>query len=312
MSYLASPLWLAQLVVGILLVLQAAFIRPEYFTGEFSLFPAWPRFDAERALNLFIVTMAILLAPKLFGTIIAALRSDERRAYGGVIRLTLSAIFEIIMSALIAPVMMMIQSGAVFQILFGGDTGWKPQRRDDGSMPLRDIVRRHRGHVALGIVTGIITYLISPSLFAWMSPTILGLLLAILVSWTTGMVSVGLALRKAGLLWTPEEREPPAIADRANALQAHYGDFDVVDGISAIHGDARLRERHTALLPHLPRRHRGEIDRDHVVAEAKIADAETVADIAAWLSTREKVIALQDRALVAMIAQLQPAKEIAK
>ena len=312
MSYLASPLWLMQLVVGILLVLQAAFIRPEYFTGEFSLFPAWPRFDAERALNLFILTMGILLAPKLFGTIIAALRSDERKAYGGVVRLTLSAVFEIIMSALIAPVMMMIQSGAVFQILFGGDTGWKPQRRDDGSMPLRDIVRRHRGHVAVGVVTGIITYLISPSLFAWMSPTILGLLLAILLSWVTGMVGVGLALRKLGLLWTPEEREPPAIADRANALQAHYGDFDVVDGILAVHGDEKLRERHTALLPHLPRRRRGEIDRDHVVAEAKITDSVTVADAAAWLSTREKSIALQDRALVAMIAQLQPAPEMTK
>ena len=306
-SYLASPFWLAQLVVGIMLVIQAYLIRPEYFTSEFSLFPAWPRFDAERALNLFILTMAILLAPKLFGWIIALVRSDERRDYGGVIRLTLSALFEIIMSALIAPVMMLIQSGAVFQILFGGDTGWKPQRRDDGSMPLMDIVRRHRGHVAMGVITGIITYLISPSLFAWMSPTILGLVLAILFSWATGMVSVGLALKSVGLLWTPEERRPPAIAERANALQAHYTSFDIVDGIIALHGDSHLRDHHTELLPHHARRRRGEIDRDHVVAEAKIADAETVADVAAWLTTKEKTIALQDRALVAMLSQLQPA-----
>ena len=50
MGYLASPLWMAQLLVGIALVLQASYIRPEYFTADFSLFPAWPRFDAERAL----------------------------------------------------------------------------------------------------------------------------------------------------------------------------------------------------------------------------------------------------------------------
>jgi len=309
MSYLASPLWLAQLVVGILLVLQAHFIRPEYFTGEFSLFPAWPRFDAERALNLFILTMAILLAPKLFGVIVALTRSEERRAYGGTIRLVISSLVEIIMSALIAPIMMLIQSGAVFQILFGGDTGWKPQRRDDGSVPISDIVRRHRGHVALGIFTGIVTYLISPSLFAWMSPTILGLLLAILISWGTGLVSVGIALRRFGLLWTPEERSPPEIAERANGLQAHYGDFDQIDGIRALHGDARLREHHTALLPHLPRRRRGEIDRDHVVAEAKIADAETIADASHWLTAREKTIAFSDRALVAMLAGLHKGKE---
>ena len=39
MGYLASPLWMAQLLVGIVLVLQSHYIRPEYFTKEFSLFP---------------------------------------------------------------------------------------------------------------------------------------------------------------------------------------------------------------------------------------------------------------------------------
>ncbi|HRJ70108.1 MAG TPA: glucans biosynthesis glucosyltransferase MdoH [Beijerinckiaceae bacterium] len=307
-SYLASPFWLMQLAVGIVLVLQAFFIRPEYFTSEFSLFPAWPRFDAERALNLFVVTMGILLAPKLFGVILALTRPEDRRAHGGGILLILSALLEIIMSALIAPIMMIIQSGAVFQILFGGDTGWKPQRRDDGSIPLRDIVRRHRMHVTFGVLAGIITWLISPSLFLWMSPTLVGLVLAILISWATGLVGLGLALRRLGILWTPEERSPPAIATRANALQAHYGDFDEVNGVLALYRDERLRDRHMAMLPaHAPRR-RGEIDRDHVVAEAKIADAETVADAAAWLSNREKAITFQDRALVAMLARLAPGK----
>src|SRR3712207_9528297 len=68
MSYLASPFWLLQLIVGIALVLQTTYIRPEYFTREFNLFPVWPRFDPERALALFALTMAILLA-----------RSEERR-----------------------------------------------------------------------------------------------------------------------------------------------------------------------------------------------------------------------------------------
>ena len=45
MGYLASPLWMAQLLVGIVLVLQSHYIRPEYFTKEFSLFPDWPRFE---------------------------------------------------------------------------------------------------------------------------------------------------------------------------------------------------------------------------------------------------------------------------
>ncbi len=39
MGYLASPLWMVQLCVGIVLVLQASYIRPEYFTSEFTLVP---------------------------------------------------------------------------------------------------------------------------------------------------------------------------------------------------------------------------------------------------------------------------------
>ncbi|MBO0734926.1 MAG: glucans biosynthesis glucosyltransferase MdoH, partial [Methylocapsa sp.] len=57
MSYAASPLWMAQLIAGIVIVVQASYIRPEYFPGGFSLFPAWPRFDPERSLELFALTM---------------------------------------------------------------------------------------------------------------------------------------------------------------------------------------------------------------------------------------------------------------
>src|SRR5690606_6558785 len=106
-----------------------------YFTSEFALSPIWPRFDAERALALFALTMAVLLAPKLFGLILALLRGSIRRPSGGGLRLVLSALIEIVLSAMLAPMMMLIQSGAVFQILAGRDTGWQPQRRDDGSVP---------------------------------------------------------------------------------------------------------------------------------------------------------------------------------
>ncbi len=123
-----------------------------------------------------------------------------------------------IMSALLAPIMMMVHAGHVLHILFGFDTGWEPQRRDDGTVPFRSIVRRHRDHVILGVVSLVAALLISPSLAAWMSPTIAGLILAIVLSWSSGLKSVGFALRRAGLLVTPEEQTPPPIATRANAL----------------------------------------------------------------------------------------------
>ena len=251
MGYVASPLWMAQLLVGIVLVLQATYIRPEYFTQDFSLFPAWPRFDAQRALDLFGVTMAVLLAPKLFGLLIALFQPATRKGSGGAMGLILSTIVEIVMSSLLAPIMMVIQSGSVMQILLGRDTGWSPQRRDDGSIPLADIVRRHRSHTALGFVTLVAGLLISPSLVAWMSPTIAGLILAILFSWASGQRSIGLFLKRLGLLRTPEETTPPPIAVRANTLARELAQagYDGTDGISALHASHELRLLHEAFLP---------------------------------------------------------------
>ncbi|MCC0807702.1 glucans biosynthesis glucosyltransferase MdoH [Methylobacterium sp. W2] len=308
-GYVASPLWLGQLVVGIALVLQTAYVRPEYFTSEFGLYPVWPRFDPVRALQLFGLTMGILLAPKLLGLILALIDGPVRRASGGAIRLVLSSLIETILSALIAPIAMLIQSGSVFEILVGRDTGWNPQRRDDGSIPLRDIVRRHRWHMVLGLVTGIAAFAIATSLFLWMSPTILGLVLAIPISWASGQLSWGLALKRLGLLMTPEERDPPAIASSAGAIAARNAEagLDDSDAIRALHADAGFAEAHAQMLPEMPKRPRGVIDTDRALAQAKVVEAETIAEAAEWLSPKERMALLHDRALLDRLTRLAPA-----
>jgi membrane glycosyltransferase len=306
MGYLASPLWMAQLLVGIALVLQTSYIRPEYFTADFSLFPAWPRFDAERALRLFELTMGVLLAPKLLGLVAALIDHRVRAASGGVIRLIASALFETVMSALLAPIMMVMQSGFVMQILSGRDTGWNPQRRDDGSIPFAGIVRRHRAHMALGVLTLFAGLLISPSLVAWMSPTIAGLILAIPLSWASGHLWLGVTLRRLGLLTTPEETAPPAIVQRSNALSielARTGN-DGDDGLRAIHGDAAFRAQHEFFLPMAARRRRGEIDIEEAVATAKLNDARSLEEVIGWLKPKERIALLNDRALISLLARL--------
>lgn len=311
MSYLASPLWLFQLIVGIALVLQTTYIRPEYFSRDLRLFPVWPRFDPERALALFALTMGILLAPKLFGLILMLLNRKERRASGGAIRLVFSALIEVVLSALLAPILMLIQSGSVFQILLGRDTGWQPQRRDDGSIPLRDIVRRHRWHTVLGALTGLSAFLIATSLFLWMSPTILGLLLAIPLSALSGQLGAGLALKRMGLLLTPEEFDPPSIATRANELQARNAalGFDDTDALAALYQNPGLREQHDAMLPTLQQRRRGEIETDRALAEAKLVDAETIDDALQWLKPKERMVVLHDRALLSLTMRLKSSAE---
>jgi membrane glycosyltransferase len=311
MGYLVSPLWMAQLLVGIVLVLQSHYIRPEYFTAEFSLFPAWPRFDYERALQLFELTMAVLLAPKFLGLVIALLDARIRRGSGGALALVASTIVEIVISAALAPIMMLIQSGSVAQIVSGRDTGWNPQRRDDGSIPFRGIARRHRAHALLGLITLFAAALISPSLIVWMSPTIAGLILSIPLSWASGQLWLGLGMRRLGLLRTPEETLPPQVVERANALAAELArtgnDHD--DALEAIWGDPALRATHESFLPEAPRHRRGDVDVDVAVAVAKLNDAQTLEDACAWLKPRERLAVLGDRALIAMLARLPSAAE---
>jgi membrane glycosyltransferase len=213
---------------------------------------------------------------------------------------------EILLSALVAPVAMVIQSGSVMGILLGRDTGWNPQRRDDGSIPLRDIIRRHRWHTALGLVAGIAAFAIATSLFLWMSPTILGLVLAIPISWASGQLGLGLALKRRGLLATPEEAAPPEIAVRAGALAARNADrgLDETDALTAIHADPELAQAHARMLPTGRPRPRGVIDPDQTLATAKICEAETVAEAQAWLSSRERMALLHDRALVDRLVRL--------
>ncbi len=305
MGYVASPLWMLQLFVGIVLVVQASYIRPEYFPSGFALFPAWPRFDAERSLNLFALTMAILAAPKLFGLILALLHKATRRGYGGAIRLTISTLFEIVMSALLAPIMMLIQTGHVVHFLFGFDTGWNPQRRDDGSVPFKAIVRRHRSHVAMGLLTLGAGLLISPSLVAWMSPTILGLVLAIFLSWATGKLSFGIFLRRSGLLGTPEERSKPRVVRRANQLGRMLArEVGKADGLRSLYEDPEFRAMHLAMLPAGRSRKRGEISAERALAEAKLKEARSIDEAVDWLKPVERMNVMLDADLIALLAAI--------
>ena len=306
MAYVASPLWLAQLVVGIVLVLQASYIRPEYFPSDFTLFPTWPRFDPQRSLELFALTMTILLLPKIFGLVLALIQSATRRGAGGAARLVLSAAFEIIMSALLAPIMMLIQSGHVMHFVFGFDTGWDPQRRDDGSIPFAAIVARHRSHVAMGLLALVAGLSISASLVAWMSPTILGLLLAIFLSWGTGLLSAGLVLRRAGLLITPEEQTTPPVVARANFLanEPARPATEALKGLHVLHADPQFRAFHVACLPPRQKRRNGDISPEWALADAKLSDAGTIDEAISWLKPKERMAILQDPALIARLAQL--------
>jgi membrane glycosyltransferase len=205
----------------------------------------------------------------------------------------------VVLSALLAPIMMLIQTGHVVHFVFGFDTGWDPQRRDDGSIPFKAIVRRHRSHVMMGVVSLVAGLLISPSLVAWMSPTIAGLILSIFISWASGKLSLGLALRRIGLLVTPEEQQSPPVVARANALTRDLAVAEpAVDPLALLSEDPGFRAAHEAYLPDAPRRKRGDIAPEWALAEAKLIEARTLDEVLDWLHPKERMAILLDSVLI--------------
>ena len=305
LSYLASPLWLIFMLTGLALALQAHFIRPEYFRGDFSLFPEWPRFDTERMIALFVASMAVLLLPKMIGLVQALFRPDLRQGWLGLIRLPTGVLVETLLSALVAPVMMMMQTHHVISILTGRDSGWGVQRRDGGSLPLSVLFKVHWGHTLFGIVLGASAWAISPAIFLWMTPTLIGLLLAIPISGLTGSVFFGRLLDRLGLLRIPEEIHPPALMLRATSarreLEAELGRAG--DGLVRVAKDPVVRAVHLAALIDPPQV-RGYPDAARATAEIKVREAERFDQLLVWLDRRERVAVLQSRTLITAVATL--------
>jgi membrane glycosyltransferase len=209
---------------------------------------------------------------------------------------------ETLISGLMAPVLMSMQSRAVAQILRGRDAGWHAQRRDDGSLPLREIVRDYLGQSVFGVALAGAAYAISLPLLWWMSPVILGLLLAIPLAALTARPDRGLSA--LGLLTIPEERHPPEIVERANRLLA---DLTTAargsDAVKLLFSDPELLDLHRGALTERARR-RGEIEVDLVVALAKVEETNTLAEALETLTPREKMALLSSRrGLEALLAR---------
>lgn len=308
MSYLAAPLWLMLILIGFALTLQAAFVRPEYFSKKFQLFPDWPVFDAQRMLLLFLFSMVILFTPRVIALIRSLLVRETRRGCGGIIGLPISALIELVLSALYAPVMMLIQTQHVISILAGRDTGWIAQQRQAQVISWREAAQWHWKHSLIGVATGGIALLLSPTLLAWLSPAIAGLILAIPLSKLSGSVRAGNLLARLGLLRIPEERTVPEVLRRRDELLREAAPLPT-DGLKhlASHANARFLQI-TGNLPR-PTEPRGQPSSHRLTAAHKLMQAQNLSEALTWLSPPERMEIAADARLLNRLAQLHAADE---
>ena len=252
MSYLASPIWLAFLTVGIALFAWRLAHHPIYFPPYETLFPLWPRFDRQVAIGLAVIVLGMLLLPRLLGCIFALTSAERRRGYGGGARLIGGFLTELSISTLIAPILMLLQSGSVLSILSGFTAGWRTQHRHRGGIAWAEAWRLLGWQSALGVVLTAVIARTAPNLIWWIVPLLAGLTLAVPITVLTSNPRLAAGASRIGLLATPEETEPPAVLRRARELRTTWQPVVADDRgpIERLAGDQRLLTLHLAMLRH--------------------------------------------------------------
>ena len=262
MGYVSSPLWLLFMILCTIQVFGALEGPGPTMAGGTDT-TSWFGYvvNVPAALTLFAFTMLLIFLPKVVSVVVTLNSREAAAKFGGQHRLVLSALLEIIGSALLAPVNMLFNAKFVFFTLLGQGVGWVTQQRggDDDGTDWREAIITHGGQTVFGLVWAVSTFVVSPAFFWWLSPVLAGLVLAVPASILLSKAGVGRAARRVGLFLTPEETSPPHELQRLQQnlaecyrhlppfepLRADYGLLQAVldPYVNALHV-ALLRQRH--------------------------------------------------------------------
>lgn len=210
MSYLASPLWLAFLVLSTVEVARFTLMPVEYFPEPHLLHPLWPEWRPEWAIMLALGTVVVLFMPKLLALVDVLLDRERRRALGGAGRLGASIFIESLVSMLVAPIKMLAHSQFVTGTLLNVPVHWAGQNRTQ-EVGWGQALGRHALGSLLGVVWSAYAYWLDPMYFYWSLPVALPLVLAAPVTVVLSRFRPGRVLQEAGLLMSPEEAHRPEL-----------------------------------------------------------------------------------------------------
>ena len=305
MSYLSSPLWLMLLLLGFALSVQASLHDPEYFSDAV---PAVPRLAAVRRRAHAGAVRASASSCCSCRRSLGFLRRCCRAACAaalGTLELLASTLLELLLSALYAPVLMLLQSRYVLEILTGRDAGWasaapRGRPRSAGAKPggstgatrspaccSARCSRCSRRRCCRG------SRRCSPACCCR-------------CRCRTGAAAIGIgrALARVGILCTPEEVHVPAIVRRRDELIARS---------PRAAGGRPARARHgcrggasSTCRPNLPPPApvRGAPEAERLTAEQKLRDAQSLDEALGWLTPRERVYVAADAMMLERLAAL--------
>ncbi len=246
-GYLCSPLWLAFLLVY-------NWIRISYVRSglsEIVVHPFTPYLNLtanQHAFLIFALCMGIILFPKLLAIAYLLINPQVREQFGGLAKAISSVIIETVFSALVAPINMLWHSWFVITNLFGMTVSWIPIRRSAIQVRFLEAVPALLPHTVIGLIWGYIIWKYDRVAFWWFLPIFIGLTISIPLCILSSKPDLGVALRKLGLLLTPEEISPPEEIVKVNQLSAMTQEWPKSAGIYLAILDPYLNALHICLL----------------------------------------------------------------
>jgi membrane glycosyltransferase len=214
MSYLASPLWLAFLILATIEAARLVLFPINYFPEPHSLFPLWPEWNPEWAIGLASSTLFLLFMPKLLA-VIDVIRCRRVNHHGGFLRLLPSVIVEILVSSLLAPIRMLAHSRYVLESLLNVTLRWAGQNRTDETRWSAAILHQLPGTLLAGGWASFAFWL-DQMFFYWSLPIAGPLVFAAPTSVFLSRVGPGDRLKRWRLLQIPEERYGSPLLDDLN------------------------------------------------------------------------------------------------
>ncbi|HEY1583373.1 MAG TPA: glucans biosynthesis glucosyltransferase MdoH [Chthoniobacterales bacterium] len=198
-SFLASPLLVVVLLLGFLKNLGNVRLNEGFFADSSR---------ASIALLLFGFTILLLLVPKILALALA-LRRGCAGQFGGAGRLIASALLEMTLSILLAPVFLYFHAKFVLFALLGKKVEWHAQNRGgvDG-LAWREATSVFGLTTFVGLGAGLLTWWLTPDYFIWLLPIVLGWLLAIPLTALVGDSRMGIRLRDLGGFLVASEVAP--------------------------------------------------------------------------------------------------------
>ncbi|MBB1422151.1 glucans biosynthesis glucosyltransferase MdoH [Pseudoalteromonas sp. SG43-7] len=215
-AYISSLIWLSMLVLSTIDAVTRALNSNVYFNQAYQLFPTWQIAKTELINSLLFVTIVLLLLPKLMGIIVTLIHRNKQ--FGGSFKLILGSIIETVFAIIIAPLMMVFHSYFVVCVFLGKKVTWDAQPRSGRMVPWQEAIGYTLLSTLIALAWGGIAYYFTPVFFWWLSPILVGLILAAPIVRYSSSIGLGVKLRKMGIFICPSEVDNN---DTLAALRVH-------------------------------------------------------------------------------------------